>query len=216
MSVNSIVFDMDGVLIDSERLVLRAWQETAQNFGLPDVGAVFPQCLGVTHAKTAELFRAYCGNAMEYEAFRNAVRERYLEYTKDGVPTKPGAPELLAWLQEQGWSIGLASSTREESVRRSLGSTGFLPFFRALVCGDMLPVSKPAPDIYLRACAELAAPPEETFAVEDSLNGLLSASRAGMKVLLVPDLMAPNEEMRALALRIFPDLWAVREYLERG
>lgn len=213
--MKAIVFDLDGVLIDSERLVLRAWREAAQNFGLPDVSTIFPRCLGVNHAKTEELFLAYCGGAANYESFRAAVRELYGKYTKDGVPIKPGASELLNWLREAGWSIGLASSSRQESVRRALDTTGLTPFFRTLVCGDMLPASKPEPDIYLRACAELGASPMETFAVEDSLNGLLSASRAGMRVLLVPDLIAPDAEMRALALRVFPDLRAVKNYLER-
>lgn len=214
--VPGIVFDMDGVLIDSERLVLRAWEEVARECGLPCLRELFYQCIGVTHTRTAELFNAFCGGSMEYENFRGRVRERYLDFIKDGVPIKSGAVELLTWLRGEGWRIGLASSSREASVCRAMNSTGLRPFFHTLICGDMLTASKPEPDIYLRACTELGVSPARTFAVEDSLNGVRSASRAGMKTLLVPDLIEPNREMRALALRIFPDLGAVLHWLKEA
>ena len=213
--MKGIVFDMDGVLIDSERLVLRSWEYVAKDCGLPDLRGLFYQCIGITHANTSKLFNAYCGGVMDYQDFRDRVRACYRKLTEDGIPLKPGVMDLLTWLHDQGWLIGLASSSREASIRLTMERTGMGPFFHALVCGDMLTVSKPEPDIYLRACAELGVIPAETFAVEDSLNGIRSASRAGMKPLLVPDLIEPDEEMRALALKIFPDLTAVLTWLKQ-
>ena len=138
-----------------------------------------------------------------------------MEFTKNGVPLKPGVMELLSWLKERGWRTGLASSSREANVRHNMEVTGMGPYFDTLVCGDMLTASKPAPDIYLRACAELGVEPSQSYAVEDSRNGILSASSAGMKALLVPDMVPPDDLMKSRASGVFPDLFAVRDYLSQ-
>ncbi len=210
-----IVFDMDGVLVDSERLVLRSWECVGRDLGLHGLHELFFRCIGTTHASTQKLFAQVFGDALDYQAFRNRTRVYYMQFTKDGVPLKPGVMELLCWLKENGWRTGLASSSREANVRHNMEVTGMGPYFDTLVCGDMLTVSKPAPDIYLRACAELHAEPSSAYAVEDSRNGILSASSAGMKALLVPDMVQPDELMKSRATAVFPDLLAVRDYLER-
>lgn len=210
-----IVFDMDGVLVDSERLVLRSWECVGRDLGLHGLNELFFRCIGTTHASTQKLFAEFFGPSLDYQAFRDRTRVYYMQFTKDGVPLKPGVMELLGWLKEHGWRTGLASSSREVNVRRNMEITGMGPYFNTLVCGDMLTASKPAPDIYLRACAELDMEPSQTYAVEDSRNGILSASAAGMKALLVPDMVEPDELMKSRATAVFPDLLAVRDYLER-
>ena len=209
-----IVFDMDGVLVDSERLVLRSWECAGRDLGLGDLRDLFFRCIGTTHASTQKRFAEVYGVSLNYQDFRNRTRLYYMEFTKDGVPLKPSAMELLSWLKEHGWITGLASSSREANVRRNMEMTGMGRYFDVLICGDMLTVSKPAPDIYLRACKELCMEPSHTFAVEDSRNGILSASAAGMKALLVPDMVPPDEVMKRHAVGIFPDLFAVLLYLE--
>ncbi|WP_294559034.1 HAD family phosphatase [uncultured Mailhella sp.] len=210
-----IVFDMDGVLIDSERLVLRSWECVGKDMGLSGLHDLFFRCIGTTHASTRIIFSQVFGDAVDYEKFRDCTRVYYMKFTKDGIPLKPGVMELLSWLREKGWKTGLASSSREANVRRNMEITGMGPYFDTLVCGDMLTASKPAPDIYLRACAELHARAEDSYAVEDSRNGILSASAAGMKALLVPDMVAPDETMLRSAHAVFPDLCAVRRWLAR-
>ena len=211
----SIVFDMDGVLVDSERLVLRAWECVGRDLGLEGLHDLFFRCIGTTHASTQKLFAAVYGDELDYQAFRDRTRVYYMQFTKDGVPLKPGGMELLGWLREHGWHTGLASSSREANVRRNMEVTGMGPYFDTLVCGDMLTVSKPAPDIYLRACAELQVEPSSAYAVEDSRNGNHSASAAGKKALLVPDMVPPDELMKSRARAVLPDLLAVRDYLAR-
>ncbi|WP_273523331.1 HAD family hydrolase [Mailhella massiliensis] len=210
----SIVFDMDGVLIDSERLVLRSWECVGRDLGLTGLHELFFRCIGTTHASTKVVFAEAFGEGVNYEDFRDRTRVYYMQFTKDGIPLKPGVMELLSWLREKGWKTGLASSSREANVRRNMEITGMGPYFDTLVCGDMLTASKPAPDIYLRACAELCADPQQSYAVEDSRNGILSASAAGMKALLVPDMVPPDDIMRKNAFAVFPDLCAVRAWLE--
>lgn len=210
-----IVFDMDGVLIDSERLVLRSWEYAGRDLQLEGVSNIFFCCIGTTHASTKVVFDAIYGDKAEYEDFRNRTRVYYMQFTKDGIPLKPGVMELLRWLRNRNWRTGLASSSREVNVRRNMEITGMGEYFDTLVCGDMLTASKPAPDIYLRACAELGTDPRETYAVEDSRNGILAARNAGMKALLVPDMVAPDATMLSSATAVFPDLFAVRQWLRQ-
>ena len=130
-----------------------------------------------------------------------------------GVPVKPGAQELLAALKDAGWTIGLASSTYIDSVRKELASTGLLPYFNVVIGGDTVRHSKPAPDIYLLACEKAGAVPSETYAIEDSHNGIRSAHAAGMKPLMVPDLLPADPSIRPLCTAVLPDLKAVQTYL---
>lgn len=209
----SIVFDMDGVLIDSERIVMQAWAKAGTDRGLGELIGLFYQAVGRSHASTGRLFAERFGSSVDYEAFRSDVRRYYMELTQDGVPLKKGTMELLHWLKEKGWRIGLASSSRLANIQRTMDITGMGPYFHVLLGGDMLKASKPEPDIYLQACAALGVDPAETYAVEDSKNGILSASAAGMKALLVPDLIEPDDVMQAHSLAIFPDLLALRDWL---
>ena len=125
---------------------------------------------------------------------------------------KPGVRELLDWLKENGWTVGLASSTRRSSVLNHLEQAGIRDYFSTVITGDMVEHSKPQPDIYLMACRELGADPTEAYAIEDSPNGIRSAHAAGMFPLMVPDMIAPDEEMRRLSSCIFKDLFEVLEY----
>ena len=210
----AIVFDMDGVLIDSERLVLRAWEHVGAEMGIPGLNDLFYRAIGTTHAHTATLFAEAFGDSVDYIAFRDRVREYFYNVlTVNGAPLKTGARELLDWLKEEGWAIGLASSSREAGVRLNMERTGLISYFDVLIGGDMLKASKPAPDIYLRACAELGVDPRMAFAVEDSYNGIRAAHAAGMRALMVPDMVPADDEMRGLAETVLPDLLAVRAWL---
>ena len=211
----AIVFDMDGVLIDSERLVLRAWEHVGAEMGIPGLNDLFYRAIGTTHAHTATLFAEAFGDSVDYIAFRDRVREYFYNVlTVNGAPLKTGARELLDWLKAEGWAIGLASSSREAGVRLNMERTGLISYFDVLIGGDMLKASKPAPDIYLRACAELGVAPASAFAVEDSYNGVRAAHAAGMHTVMVPDMVPATEEMRALAETVLPDLLHVRDWLK--
>ena len=211
----AIIFDMDGVLIDSERLVLKAWQHVGEELGLPDLSGIFHRALGTTHAHTATLFAAEFGDGFDYIGFRDQVRTYFYDVlTVNGAPLKKGVKALLEWLKSEGWSIGLASSTREVGVRLNMERTGLIGYFDVLIGGDMLKMSKPAPDIYLMACEKLGVDPKSAYAVEDSYNGIRSAHAAGMHAIMVPDMAPPTEEMHSLARAVLPDLIAVRDWLD--
>ena len=209
----AVLFDMDGVLFDSERAVLAVWQELAAELGLGDIEETFIRCVGTNKARTAEIFRA-AFPALDFARFDGEARRRFQTRWGGGrLPVKPGAQAVLGALRRRGVPLALASSTESAVVRRELAEAGLLSFFDALVGGDRVRRSKPDPEIFLLAAAELGAEPPRCFVIEDSFNGVRAARAAGMRPLMVPDLLPPDDEMRRLAEAILPDLYAVERYL---
>lgn len=211
--MKAVVFDMDGVLFDTERLCMKGWSAVAREQGIAGIEEVSMRCIGLNANDSRALVLDHYGQDFPYDAFRGKVSEwMWKQIAKEGVPVKKGVRELLKYLREAGILTGLASSSRRESVTGYLEMTGLLSYFPVIVTGDMVEHSKPLPDIYLLACKELGTEPGETYAIEDSVNGIRSAHAAGMKPLMVPDLVAPDAEMERLSYRIFGDLLAVRDF----
>ena len=209
----AVVFDMDGVLFDTERLCQDSWIEVANRRGLPDMEIIFPKCIGRNANDSRQIVLEAYGADFDYEVFRREASDWFWKYLEEnGLPAKEGVRELLNWLKEQGWRIGLASSTRRSSVISHLEQAGIKDFFEEIITGDMVEHSKPLPDIYLLACRKLMVDPAETYAIEDSPNGIRSAYRAGMKPIMVPDLLSPDGEMEQLSTCIFSGLLDVLDY----
>ena len=209
----AVVFDMDGVLFDTERLCQDSWIEVANRRGLPDMEIIFPKCIGRNANDSRQIVLEAYGADFDYEVFRREASDWFWKYLEEnGLPVKEGVRELLNWLKEQGWRIGLASSTRRSSVISHLEQAGIKDFFEEIITGDMVEHSKPLPDIYLLACRKLMVDPAETYAIEDSPNGIRSAYCAGMKPIMVPDLLSPDGEMEQLSTCIFSGLLDVLDY----
>ncbi len=214
--MKAVVFDMDGVIFDSERCVLESWEVVAGRHGLQGIREVFPKCLGLTREATRQVMLDCYGDDFPYDAFREEASVVFHgKYDGGRLPLKPGARELLFALNERGIKTALATSTRSASVLPELRDAGLLPYFDVVICGDMIANSKPAPDIFLRACEELQVAPEEAFGIEDSFNGVRSASSAGLHTIMVPDMKEPDTEITALADVILPSLAEAQEYMMR-
>ena len=214
MKYKAVIFDMDGVIFDSERLVLEGWQEIAAKYGIKGMEEVLPRCLGVNAQATREIFREYYGQDFPYDEYKKEASALFhSRYGNGKLPLKPGVKELLSYLKENGYLVGLASSTRQAIVEQEIRDAGLMPYFDNLVCGDMLKRSKPEPDIYLKACENLDVEARMAIAVEDSYNGIRSAKRAGMVPVMVPDMVQPDEEMRSLAHKICKDLFEVKNWI---
>lgn len=210
-----IIFDMDGVILDTENMVLGLWRYVAEKYSIPHIEETFRKVIGTNHEETKRILFAAYGSDFPYNLFLKEYRKLFYERVRTkGIPVKPGARELLCFLKINGYQVGLASSTRREVVADELTQTGLIDFFETIVGGDMVSRSKPEPDIYLLACEQMHVEPSETFAVEDSWHGVCSAAEAGLKVLHVPDLLEPDERMERLAFGIFEDLIDVRNYLD--
>lgn len=213
MNFQAVVFDMDGVIFDSEAKVVECWQVVADKYGIPDIEDACRHCLGINRDATrAYMLEAY-GQDFPYDAYKREMSDLFHERYGDGrLPVKAGVREILSWIKEHGIKIALASSTRRAIVEAELKAAGLYDYFDKVICGDMVEKSKPAPDIFLKACNELGVRPCDAYAIEDSYNGVRSAQSAGLKCIMVPDLVPATDEMRELAERVLPDLTAVMVY----
>ena len=215
MQYQAVVFDMDGVIFDTERLVIEFWKEVAKKHNIPNVEHTCIQCLGTNRVRTREIFLENYGADFPFDPYCAEVTELFNTHYKGvPLPTKPGVRELLSYLQEQDIKVGLASSTAQHLVRDEIGTAGLLPYFQTLVCGDMVEHSKPTPDIFLKACEILNADPTKSIAIEDSFNGIRSAHCAGMTPIMVPDQVQPTDEIRTLAFHVMPSLLDVLNWLK--
>lgn len=210
----AVIFDMDGVIFDSERLVLECWETLAEKYQLAGMREAYYPCIGTSEVKTREIMTAYYGEDFSYETFRKESSVLFHERIgEQGIPTKKGVRELLEYLKERKIPVGLASSTRLSLVTQELQQAGLYDYFCSVTGGDQLKRSKPEPDIYLMACGKMGVRPENAYAVEDSYNGIRSSYSAGMMPIMVPDLLEPTEEMHEKSVIILEDLVQVKEWL---
>lgn len=213
--IRSVVFDMDGVLFDTERLSRHYWGKAGREIGLPHMDEEIYAYLGINSRASEEMFERDHGDVMSYAEWNRIVRGLSADHiAQHGVPVKAGVRELLAFLRESGISVALATSTARPLAEKYLRQTEIIGYFDQIVTGDMVKNGKPAPDIYLMACEMLGAAPAEAIAVEDSYNGIRSAHAAGMIPVMVPDLLIPTAEMQELSGVILPSLTDVIEWLK--
>lgn len=210
----AVVFDMDGVIFDSERAVMQCWKEVASRHNIPDIEKAILACTGTTMVRTREIMLNLYGADFPYDEYaRESSVIFHSRYDGGRLPMKPGVKELLTFLKERGKKIALASSTRQQVVMDELRDAGIIEYFDRIICGDMVSRSKPAPDIFLKACEELNISPSDSYAIEDSYNGIRAAHAGGLHPIMVPDLLPADEEMQSLAEIVLPSLTSVMEYL---
>lgn len=212
----AVVFDMDGVIFDSERLVLLCWEKVAERHHIEGITEVMTACIGTTKVRTEEIVSDHYGEDFPYDAFSKEASALFHEIAdRDGLPVKRGVRELLDYLHEQEIPLAVASSTRLEVVSQELKQAGLYEYFQIVMGGDQLRRSKPEPDIYLMACDKLGIKPAQAYAIEDSYNGIRSAYSAGMKPIMVPDILPPTEEMREKSVAVLDDLQQVRKWFDK-
>lgn len=211
----AVIFDMDGVIFDSETLVFHCWNVVAEKYGVKDVENVCTECLGINAVETKEIFLRHYGRDFPYDEYKKEMAELFHKTAGEGgLELKPGVVELLTFLKEQKYRIALASSTRRAVVEAELTAAGIISYFDEIICGDMVEKSKPEPDIYLKAAEKIGVSPDKCYAIEDSYNGIRSAYRAGMDVIMVPDMLPANKEMEKTCCNIFDSLFQVIELLQ--
>lgn len=197
--IRGILFDMDGLVLDTEKLYTRFWMESARDLGYP---MTFQQALGLRSLnRTAgqEKLTEYFGPGISYTEVRNhriELMDVYIE--KYGIDVKPGIFELMDYLQANGIASAITSSSPMENIRRHLSAHDLLHRFDKLCSGYDVPNGKPEPDIYLYGAASLSLRPEECLALEDSPTGILSACRAGCLPVMIPDQDQPDENTVSL------------------
>lgn len=198
--MKAVIFDMDGLMFDTERVHIMAWDYASDKLGwnCPGIDMV-KKTLGMSIPAAEEVWKSILGDKYDRDKLSEYSQEFMQNYFKNNkVPVKDGLYPLLDFLKRNGYKSAVASSTNNFGVMRNLQSAGIEEYFDAVVTGDMIENSKPAPDIFLKACELLGVYPSEAYALEDSRNGLLSAINAGCKTIMVPDLWEGEKETDAL------------------
>ena len=205
--VQAVIFDMDGVIFDSERLVIECWEEVAAKHNIPDIVEICMRVQGNNREETGKRFREKYGKDFPYETYKKEVTALFLDrYGEGRLPMKPGVVEILKELRRNNIPLALASSTRSDIVKLEMAEANLLPYFDAVLGGDMVPHSKPEPDIFLKAAELIESDPSECLVIEDSHNGVRAAYRAGLRSIMVPDLLAVTDEMKEKATYVVKNL----------
>lgn len=212
----AVVFDMDGLMFDTERLTVSVVAQVEKELGIPGLLSFGRTLVGVNAAVSKRLCFERYGPDFPYDAFIRRKRERTNALIeKNGVPVKPGLMELLRFLKREGIRAAVATSTSRRYALPYLEKAGTTRYFDAVVCGDMLEKSKPDPDIYFKAAAALGVSPAVCMALEDSPNGIRSAHAAGMRTVMVPDLFEPDAQLKELLFACVPTLSDVIRLLRK-
>lgn len=197
--IKAVIFDMDGVLIDTEKHYFTCWLQASKEAGFPfteEQALSLRSCdAKVAAKKMQEIF----GEGFDYYAIRERRRQLVKEtLERHGLEKKPSVEETLLYLRKKGIKTAVATATPIDRTREHLTELGLLELFDSIVSAKEVENGKPAPDVYLYACEQIGEKPEHCIAVEDSPNGILSAYRAGLKPVMVPDLTQPDEELGML------------------
>ena len=213
--IRAVVFDMDGLLVETEVLIRDLMMDLAPAYGASLPHEVFQSMVGLPNEASDAVARAHFGPQFPLEAFFGAVTERVHAACEAGVALKTGVVELLDHLEAGAIPRAIATSSSHAAVRRTLGPSGVLPRFDAIVAAGDYPRGKPNPDPFLVAAKRLGVSPELCLALEDSHNGVRAAHAAGMMTVMVPDLLDPTEEMHEKCVTIAETLHHVRDLLIR-
>ncbi len=214
MEIRAILFDMDGLVLDTERLYTRFWQEAAQALGFPMTKAQALGMRSLNREAGAARLRSYFGEKVSYEEVRKERIRRMDAFVKEnGVETKPGIRELLSFAQKNGIKTAITTSSPLERTQCYLEKVGLSDSFDRVFSGYMVERGKPEPDLYLYAAEQLAEKTEHCMVLEDSPAGILAAYRAGCIPVMIPDQDEPEEETKKLLyacvkrLDLVPKLW---------
>ena len=212
--IKSVIFDLDGTLTDTEKYYQTAWPEACRRFGfvMEPWMPLELRSLGRPYAPVQ--FKEWFGDTFDYDAVREERKKIVKELIKDnGIPLKPGALEILSWLRANGITVAMATANDLKRTMGYLEQIGLAGAFDKVICADMVEFGKPAPDIYSYTCRELGVDPAEAFAIEDSPNGVTSAYKAGCKVIMVPDLTEPDEDLKKMLYARCDTLMGIRDLI---
>lgn len=214
LNVQGVIFDMDGVLFDTEKLYERFWCEAANRMGYNMTVADVVQIRSTDATIASRILKGRLGEEFDYESVRKLRAALMHEYTElNGVELKPGVVKLLEYLKANGYRIALATTSNQVRARNYLTKGNIIQYFDYILSGDLVTNSKPDPEIYLTAAKGIGLDSKNCVAVEDSYNGVRSAYQAGCHVFMVPDRDEPDKEMMAKTVGILERIDMLNGYI---
>src|SRR3954451_11713409 len=211
--VAAVILDMDGLLVDTERVYFASLLKAALAVSCEMTEAFAHSMIGVPGKECNAMIAAHYGPGFQLDAFHAAYDGIVAVALAQGIPLRPGARELVTYLTDEGVPQAIATSSRRPTVERYLGYVGLLEHFSVIVCRDDVANPKPAPDPFLIAAGRLGLAPAECLALEDSYHCITAAHAAGTMPIMVPDLLAVTEAVRAKCIAVVDDLHAVKTLL---
>lgn len=213
--VSGIIFDMDGVLIDSERQSNEGWLWAAGQLGVDMPMWLIDSFKGAPAELCCKFFDDYYKGVIDYwEAKELRTQHVYKIRETEGIPVKKGVKDIFEYIRNNGLKCAVATSTRRESAEKTLHEIGVWDYLDAVVYGDEVERGKPEPDIFLRAAKAIGVNPSEAVVVEDSINGIKAGYAAGMRVVHIPDTIAIDDDIRKLTYMVCDDLNGLIDVVE--
>lgn len=212
----AVIFDMDGLLVDSETVSAKAFKETAADYQLNDVFDLFMSLVGCNEKQHAITLKEALEPEIDSTQFRQDWIARYQAVLESGVPPLlPGAEVLLRWLKANNIQRALATSSGRAAAEKKLEGNNIHNYFETVTTGDDVKISKPNPEIFLKAAASISVSPEQALVLEDSENGVKAGVDAGMRVIQVPNLVKPSDELLKLGHEVSESLDTVLALLRK-
>ncbi len=212
--VEAVLFDMDGLLIDTEAVYIDALQDAARDLQIEMSLDFCHSMIGISGRECDVMIQNFYGAEFRIDRFRERFSGHAKRRLDSHLPIKPGVVEMLEFLAGRGLRLAVATGSGRVTAERHLGKAGLIERFAAVATRDDVENAKPAPDVYLEAARRLGVAPERCIAFEDSNVGLTAAHAAGTMAFMVPDILPPLPEVRAKCLRVFGDLHEARQLLE--
>lgn len=214
MGKKAVIFDMDGVIFDTERVYLEIWQSVFEKYGYKMTKELYVNVMGTGRKNVIKTFLENFGDDLPIEKmYEEKDNQLFYIIENQGIPLKEGVKELFSMLKEKNYKIALATSAKRERVEKQIKDKWLKESFDAIVCGDDVEKGKPSPDIFLKAAKKIDVEPENCFVVEDSPAGIKAAFSGGMKGIHVEDLKAADEDILKYCEKNFKNLQEIKEYL---
>lgn len=213
--IKAVIFDMDGLILDTEKLLVKFWCLAANEAGFPMKREHALHIRSLSKELCEPYLKSVLGEDFDYMSVRNRRKELMNSYIdENGIEIKSGVKELLDFLKVNDIKTAVCTATDYPRTKMYLGKVGLLSCFDKIICGPDVIHGKPAPDIYLYACKCVEFEPNECIALEDSPNGVKSAFSAGLNVIMVPDLTNPTDEDRKYIKASACSLFDVKKIIE--
>ncbi len=211
--MDGAIFDMDGLLFDTETVWQKMWNLVASERGIKLSDDFKYEITGTSGAYMLQIVRKHF-HTDNVEEIVEECSSKVHEETQKNVVMKKGVREILEYLKDRGFLIAVASSSSREQIMHNLQLSGIRNYFDAIVSGAELKHGKPAPDIFLKAAEQIKCKPEDCYVFEDAFNGVRAGNAAGCKTVMIPDLLEPTDEVRGLAVMVAKDLIEARDAIK--